>query len=62
MEEKLIKSESNFKGKEDLNLLREQFVKKYCDKKGWSLDSLTPDQLLEISQNKEYKTPGIILG
>ncbi len=47
---------------QELNLLREKFISEYSQKKGWVRESLTTEQLLEIKEQKGYKTPGMILG
>lgn len=47
---------------EESTLLREKFISEYSKKKGWNPRELTTTQLLEIASQKEYKTPGIILG
>ena len=47
---------------EETTLLREKFISEYSRKKGWNPKELTTGQMLEIATNKEYKTPGIILG
>ncbi len=60
-DEKMIKSTNN-PSKEEMSLLREKFVSDYSRKKGWNTDKLSPDQLLEIVSQKEYKNPLIILG
>ena len=43
-------------------LMRERFVNEYARKKGWNAKELSTQQMLEIVSQKEYKTPGIILG
>jgi len=45
----------------EITLLREKFINEYSKKKGWNPIELTTVQLLEITSQKEYKTPGIIL-
>ena len=55
----LIKSTQNL-GKNDLMLLREKFITEYARKKGWDKNNLTPNQLLEIVEQRAYKNPGII--
>ena len=45
----------------DLNSIREQFINKYCISRGWDVNNLTPEQLNEITNNKEYKNPGMLL-
>lgn len=59
--EELIKGNENLK-KSELDLLREKFVNEYSKSKGWNPNELTTSQLLEITKQKGYKTPGIILG
>jgi hypothetical protein len=46
----------------EINYLREKFIQEYSMKKGWDPKNLTPTQVLEIAQQKEYKNPGLILG
>jgi hypothetical protein len=48
--------------KEEISLLREKFINEYSKKKGWNPKELSTSQMLEIATQKEYKTPGIILG
>lgn len=48
--------------KEEISLLRERFINEYSKKKGWNPKELSTSQMLEIATQKEYKTPGIILG
>ena len=59
--ERLIKSTHNLK-EEDIKLLREKFVQDYARKKGWDSSNLTPNQLLEIVEQKGYKSPLLING
>ena len=56
----LIKDTSKI-SKEDENILREKFVSDYARKKGWDKSNLTTTQMLEIVQQNEYKSPGMIL-
>jgi hypothetical protein len=42
-------------------LLREKFISEYSSKMGWNPKSLTAEQILEITQQKGYKTPGLML-
>lgn len=58
--EELIKSTQL--SNEDVAMLREQFISNYSKQKGWDIDNLTTKQMLEITSQKEYKTPGMILG
>ena len=58
--EKLIKSTNNL-STDDVNMLREKFISEYARKKGWDKSNLSPNQLLEIVEQKGYKSPGIIL-
>ncbi len=46
----------------EVNMLREQFVHNYSKDKGWDRANLTTEQLIEIKDQKGYKTPGMILG
>ena len=57
--ENLIKSTNNLSNK-DMTSLREKFIHEYARKKGWDKNNLTPNQLLEIVEQKAYKNPGII--
>lgn len=57
---KMIKNDAI--SSEDTTLLREKFISEYSRKKGWNPKDLSATQMLEIVSQKEYKTPGIILG
>jgi 5-bromo-4-chloroindolyl phosphate hydrolysis protein len=46
---------------QDIQLLREQFKEKYVKMKGWDLKTLTTEQMIEITSQKGWKTPGLIL-
>lgn len=59
MEEKLIK-ETGLSEK-DLFELKEAFVEKYANQKGWDKNKLTSEQLNEIYSQDEYKRPGLLL-
>ena len=48
--------------KDEALLLREKFINEYSKKKGWNPKELSTNQMLEIVSQREYKTPGIILG
>ena len=48
--------------KDEALLLREKFINEYSKKKGWNPNELSTNQMLEIVSQREYKTPGIILG
>ena len=48
--------------KEQTTLLREKFISEYSKKKGWNPKNLSTVQMLEITTQKEYKSPGMILG
>ena len=56
----LIKNSSL--SKEETNLLREKFVNEYSKNKGWNSKELSTNQMLEIVSQKQYKSPGLILG
>lgn len=63
MEDKNMKMiKNNPISTEESTLLREKFISEYSKKKGWNPRELTTSQMLEIATQKEYKTPGIILG
>jgi hypothetical protein len=47
---------------EELNLLREKFLNEYSKNKGWNPKELSTNQMLEIVSQKQYKSPGLILG
>lgn len=55
----MIKSTSNLSD-EDINLLREKFISEYSRQKGWNKQNLTPTQMLEIVEQKAYKSPGML--
>lgn len=48
--------------KEEVDLLREKFISEYSKNKGWNPNELSTSQMFEIVAQKEYKTPGLILG
>lgn len=58
--ENLIKTESL--PQDEIILLRERFINEYSKKKGWNPNELTTNQMLEITNQRGFKTPGIILG
>jgi hypothetical protein len=60
MEDKMIKN--NTISSEDISLLREKFINDYSRKKGWNPKELSTTQMLEITTQREFKSPGIILG
>ena len=45
---------------EEVNLLREKFVVEYSKKKGWDSEKLSTTQMMEIVEQKQYKTPGLL--
>lgn len=59
MKDKLIK-ETGLSEK-DLIELKEAFVDKYANLKGWDKDNLTTEQLNEIQSQDGYKNPGLLL-
>lgn len=59
--EELIKGNQSLK-KSEMDLLREKFVNEYAKKKGWNPEELSTNQMLEIVSQKEYKSPGLLLG
>lgn len=58
-DQKLIKSTSNL-SKQDIDLLREKFLTEYARKKGWDKSNLSPNQMLEIVEQRGFKNPGIL--
>ena len=48
--------------KDESLLLREKFINEYSKKKGWNPSELSTNQMLEIVSQREYRSPGIILG
>ena len=55
----LIKNETL--SDKDVEMLREKFKNKYAISKGWDPLNLTTQQLIEITQQKNWKTPGLLL-
>ena len=47
---------------EETTLLRERFIIDYSKEKGWNHKELSTQQILEIANQKQYKTPGLLLG
>lgn len=43
----------------DNKLLIEKFINSYCKQKGWNPKNLSPSQLIEIVEQKEYKMPKV---
>ena len=54
----LIKNE--ILSESDTVQLREVFVSKYCNQKGWDRYNLSFEQVLEIRTHNEWKNPGIM--
>lgn len=44
----------------DMSILREKFIIDYSKEKGWDESNLTQNQLLEIIEQPQYKSPGMI--
>lgn len=42
---------------QSISILREKFIIDYCKKKGWNPKELSPSQIFEITQNKEFMSP-----
>lgn len=59
MSENLIKKTAL--SETETTLLREKFIVEYSASKGWNYKELSTTQMLEITTQKGYKTPGIIL-
>ena len=47
---------------EETTLLRERFIIDYSKEKGWNHKELSTQQMLEIANQKQYKTPVLLLG
>lgn len=47
---------------QEISLLREKFISEYSKKKGWNPKELSTTQMLEIVNEKGYRSPGLILG
>lgn len=45
----------------DVQELKESFVKKYANQKGWDSSNLTSEQLSEIYLQDGYKNAGLLL-
>lgn len=45
----------------EIELLREKFKVKYAKNKGWDPNNLNTEQIIEITQQKGWKTPGLLL-
>lgn len=55
----LIKNEAM--SDKDIEYLREQFKIKYAKNKGWDPNKLKTEQIIEITQQKGWKNPGLLL-
>jgi len=55
----MIKNETI--SEKDVKMLREQFKVNYSLSKGWDPLNLTSGQLIEITQQRDWKTPGLLL-
>jgi len=56
------KIKNNPLSNDELTFLREKFINEYSKSKGWNPSELSTQQLLEITTQTGYKTPGLILG
>lgn len=43
--------------KEEINTLKEKFVRDFCKKKGWNKEELTTGQMMIIVKQDDYKNP-----
>ena len=55
----MINSKTNVEG---IETLRERFIHDYSRLKNWDPKNLSTDQMLEIVNQKGYKTPGMLNG
>lgn len=44
----------------NIKLLKERFISNYCKKNDWNPNKLSPSQLLEIVEHRDYKTPKLV--
>lgn len=44
----------------DILILRDSFVRNYCEQKGWDKNNLNFEQILEIRSHNEWKIPGMV--
>lgn len=59
MNNKILLKANRPLSKEDITLLKENFIIEYSKKRGWNPKELSTSQMLEITTQKEYKTPEI---
>lgn len=57
--ESLLKNEKITES--EIKMLREKFKVKYAISKGWDPLNLTTEQMIEITQQKGWRTPGLLL-
>ncbi len=43
--------------KQEKIILKEKFIREYCKRKGWNVNNLTSNQMLEIISQSKYKSP-----
>lgn len=55
-------NDGKFISDDEVNLLREKFINEYSTQKGWNPNELTTKQMLEITSQKGYQAPGLLLG
>ena len=55
----MIKNETI--SEKDATMLREKFKVQYSVSKGWDPRNLTSEQMIEITTQKGWKTPGLLL-
>lgn len=55
----MIKNETI--SEKDVKMLREKFKTQYAVSKGWDPANLTSEQMIEITTQKGWKSPGLIL-
>lgn len=56
-----IKQNGEYLSNNEINYLREKFITEYSITKGWNPKELSTNQMLEIVNQKQYKTPGLLL-
>jgi hypothetical protein len=54
------KIKNNYLSEKETKMIREKFKHSYAKSKGWNPNDLTTEQLIEITQQKEWRNPGLL--
>jgi hypothetical protein len=46
----------------ETKVLQNKFISEYATRKGWTVESLTTEQLAEIKEQSGFKSAGLMLG